>query len=168
MSEKLRTLQELLEYQLKDLHSAEALIIEALPKVISKVRNRGLKKIFELHLEETKGQQYRLEKAADALDVDPSGERCNPMEGYVREITKLIRTEKNKDDLDSGLAAVALKIEEYEVAEYTKAHQYARKLGLHSLAELLSETLDQEKHACRELTQFAEEEIKQELETLEF
>ena len=168
MSEKLRTLQELLEYQLKDLHSAEALIIEALPTVISKVSNGYLKKIFEFHLEETKGQHYRLEKAADALGVDPSGERCNPMDGYVRDIKKLIRTEKHSDDLDSSLAAVALKIEEYEVAEYTKAHQYARKLGLHSLAELLSETLDQEKHACRELKQFAAEGIGRELESLEY
>lgn len=155
MSEKLRTLQELLEYQMKDLHSAETLTIEILPMLISKVRSGELKKIFEIHLEETKGQKYRLEKASDALGIDPAGERCNPMEGYVKEVRKLLAKESNPSALEKGLTDIVRKIEQYEIYEYATAHQYARRLGLHSLAELLAETLDQEKNAERQLKQFA-------------
>lgn len=166
MNEKLRTLQELLEYQLKDLHSAEALTIEVFPMLISKVRSEELKKILEIHLEETKGQKYRLEKAADALGINPAGERCNPMEGYVKELKKLLAKEKNQNNLERGLADVAIKIEQYEIYEYMTAHQYARRLGLHSLAELLAETLEQEKNADKQLKQFTGE--RQEAEALNY
>lgn len=160
-------MQELLEYQLKDLHNAESLILEAFPTIISNISNEELKKALEMHQEETKSQKYRLEKAADALGIDPAGERCTPVEACLREIRKMIRNEKDKLALDAGLSSVLLKIEQYEIAEYTTAHQYARRLGLHSLAELLAETLGQEKDAEKNLKQFGES-VAQEAEPLEF
>lgn len=167
MSEKLRTLQELLEYQLKDLHSAETQAIEVLPMLISVVRNEELKRILEIHLEETKGQKYRLEKASDALGIDPSGERCNPMEGYVKELKKLLAKEKHHAALAKGLINIVRKIEQYEIDEYTTAHQYARRLGLHSLAELLAETLDQEKNTEKQLKLLVRE-VQEEEEALNY
>ena len=64
----LESLQELYVEQLKDLHSAEEQIIEALPKMIEKASHAELRQAFEAHLEE--GEETLKERAdSDVLDA---------------------------------------------------------------------------------------------------
>src|SRR5689334_7709492 len=58
---ELTTLKQLYVDELKDLYSAENQLLKALPKMAAAATEPALKKGFETHLEETKGQVLRLE-----------------------------------------------------------------------------------------------------------
>ena len=74
----LKNLEELFEYQLQDLYSAEDQFTKALPKMAKKAKDPKLKKAFEDHLEETKENKNRLKKICDELSINAKGETCLP------------------------------------------------------------------------------------------
>ena len=57
---------------------------------------------------------------------------------------------------DAALIAAAQRVEHYEIAAYGSAIAFARKLGHDDIADLLAETLEEEKHADSLLTKIAE------------
>ena len=59
--------------------------------------------------------------------------------------------------LDAGLIAAAQAVEHYEIARYGALRSWAEIAGLQDAAELLDETLEEEKDTDALLTQFAEE-----------
>ena len=76
------------------------------------------------------------------------------MEGLVEEGSETIEDGKEKPDAiaDLALIAAAQKVEHYEIASYGSARDWAEQLGLTEHATLLQQTLDEEKHADRLLT----------------
>ncbi|UII21151.1 YciE/YciF ferroxidase family protein [Fulvivirga ligni] len=156
---KMKTLQDLLEHQLKDLYSAETQILDALPKMIDKASNSSLKKAFESHMEETKGQKQRLEQACKVLDIDPDGEKCKAIAGIISEAADFMKENAEPEVMDAGLIAQGQRVEHYEIAGYGTALHYAKKVGAQEVADLLAETLEQEKDADEKLNDLAIEKI---------
>ena len=74
----LESLQDLYLEQLRDLHSAERQIIEALPKMIEQTSHPELRQAFELHLRQTEEQLRRLEQIGIARHAPPSHEIASP------------------------------------------------------------------------------------------
>lgn len=155
---KLNTLEDLFIHDLKDLYNAEKQIVKALPKMARAASSSKLQSAFEEHLEQTRGQVERLERIFDMLDLDSKGKKCKGMEGLLEEGEELISKSKsiNSDVLDAGLIAAAQKVEHYEIAGYGTARTYADLLGHDEAANLLQETLDEEKETDQKLTELAE------------
>ena len=63
----LRTLEDALVDELRDILSAEQQIVESLPKLADAANNPALKKAFESHLTETEGHVDRLKQALKLL-----------------------------------------------------------------------------------------------------
>ena len=57
---------------------------------------------------------------------------------------------------DAGIIMAAQKVEHYEIATYGSLVQFAKTLGMEEAAELLEQTLDEEKGTDEKLTQLAE------------
>ena len=140
----LESLQELYLEQLKDLHSAERQIIEALPKMIKQTKHPELRRGFEMHLEQTKEQLSRLEQIGKRAGQTLTGHKCKGMEGLIEEGEELLEKRADSDVLDAALIAAAQRVEHYEMAGYGCARTYARLLGLDDDAKLLQQTLDEE------------------------
>lgn len=155
-SDKMKTLEDLFEHQLKDLYSAETQLIKALPKMVENAKDDKLKKAFEDHLEETKNQKKRLDEIAAELDIDPKGETCKAMEGLIKEAESFIKEKKDDDVTNAGLIAEAQRIEHYEISGYGTAVRYAKELGHKEIASKLQETLDEEYGADTKLNKMAE------------
>ena len=66
---KLTTLMELLQDQLKDLHSAESQLFKALPKMAKSASAEQLREAFASHLEETRRQLERLQTIGENLGL---------------------------------------------------------------------------------------------------
>ena len=154
---KLNNLKDLLEYELKDLYSAETQITEALPKMVKAAHSSDLKAALESHLEETKNQIVRLEKVASEIGCDLKGEECKAMKGLVKEGEEMIKQKADTPVSDAGLIAAAQRIEHYEMAGYGTVVRYLQMLKFENAARTLSETLDEEKGADQKLTKIAEE-----------
>jgi ferritin-like metal-binding protein YciE len=158
---KIETLEDLLADELKDLYSAENQLVKALPKMAKTARSKELRMAFEEHLEQTKNQVRRLERACDELGLSPRGKKCVGMEGLIEE-GKEIMTNGSKDPaspMEAGLIGAAQKVEHYEIAAYGTASAHARQLGYNSVAQLLDQTLEEEKTTDKKLTKLAENQV---------
>ena len=148
-------LQELLVEELKDLYSAENQIIKALPRMARAAATPQLRRAFELHLRETRGQVKRLDRIGRMLDVKLTGKKCHGMAGLIEEGKEIIQDGFEESALDAGLIGAAQKVEHYEIAAYGTARAHARMLGYRDVGKLLQETLDEEGATDKKLTQLA-------------
>lgn len=159
LSLKIHSLSDVFIQELRDIYSAENQLVDALPKMAEAASCSELKMGFESHLNQTKGQVARLERIFEDLGLDPSGETCEAMEGLISEGKDYINAEGDMAARDSGLIAVAQKVEHYEIATYGTLRTLAKHLNNASAQELLQQTLDEEAATDQKLTSIAESKI---------
>lgn len=153
-----QTLHTLLEKGLLDIYSAEKQLVEALPEVIQAVDNEELEDAINTHLEQTRKQVQRLEKAFERMGLQPeSGEKCMAMEGLIGETRKTIREFQRSPVRDAALIIGAQKIEHYEIAVYGSLCELADVLGDDRLGDLLGRTLEEEEEADELLSEIAKD-----------
>lgn len=153
-------LEEFFVEELKDIYWAEKHLHKNLPKMQNAASSPQLKKAFEDHARVTADQIARLEEVFRFLDQKAEAKKCEAMEGLVNEAQSIIEdTEKNTATRDVALIIAAQKVEHYEIATYGGLAQLANTLGLEKIANLLGETLDEEKETDELLTDIAENDI---------
>jgi ferritin-like metal-binding protein YciE len=152
---KLNTLEDLLLHELKDLYSAETQLVKALPKMAKAASHQELKAAFEDHLEQTEGHVERLDEIAEMLSKKLTGHTCKAMKGLVEEGAELIAEGAAPSVRDAGLIGAAQRVEHYEIAGYGTARCLAEQLGHSEIAELLEQTLEEEKQADENLSELA-------------
>ena len=151
-SANLDNLRKLYLDQLQQLHCAETQITEALPKMIDAATEPQLKEALQSHLGETKGHVSRVEQilreAAGSVDTKKS----KGMAALITEGEDVIKDATDDSVRDAGIIAAAQKVEHYEIAAYGTVRTFAEILGESNHAELLEQTLEEEKHADEVLT----------------
>ena len=147
---------ELFKQELQDLYDAEKQIIQALPKMMEAASSEELKSAFEEHLDQTKEQVKRLDRVFKAIGEKPQSKTCEGMQGLLREGEKMIAEIPKSPVLDAAIIGAAQKVEHYEISGYGTARTMAEMLGQQDAAELLEETLDEEKATDETLTEIAE------------
>ncbi|HMC32170.1 MAG TPA: ferritin-like domain-containing protein [Candidatus Angelobacter sp.] len=154
---KLESLRELFIEELQDLYSAETQIIDALPKMVDQASSPDLKAGFTEHLEQTRQHVRRLDQIFDQLgdDVDRKDKTCKGMQGIIKDNKDLLKTSAEPEVLDAGMIAGAQRVEHYEIAGYGTVRTYAQLLGRNEWAQLLEQTLQEEKDTDKKLTQLA-------------
>jgi ferritin-like metal-binding protein YciE len=113
-------------------------------------------------LTQTETHVERLEQAFEMLGKPARAETCKAMKGLVEEGADIIEEDAEESVHDAGLICAAQKVEHYEIASYGTVVAWAEKLGHSDLAELLSETLEEEKETDEKLTELAESAINAE------
>jgi ferritin-like metal-binding protein YciE len=150
-------LKDLLIDELHDILSSEEQIVEALPEMVIASESPDLKKAFESHLKETKGQIQRLKKIFKFLKVEKKEKFCKATKGLIQECKEVLKDFKTKSPLrDAALISKAQRIEHYEISAYGTVRTFAKELDLDAVAGLLQETLDEEGNADKKLTKIAE------------
>ncbi len=149
-------LQQMFEDQLKDIYWAEKALTKALPKMISKATSQELIDALTEHLEITEDQVTRVEEVFSAIGKKPEAKKCEAMEGLIKEGTEIMESAEEGSALDAGIICAAQKVEHYEIATYGTLVAWAQQLGLQEAADLLEETLNEEKEADTTLTEVAE------------
>ena len=152
---KLENLQQLFVQELRDLYDAETQITDALPKMIEAAHYDQLKNALQEHLDVTRQQIDRLDQIFDILGEDASGQTCKGMKGVIKEGDEIISQGGDNATVDAGIISAAQRVEHYEMAGYGTVRTYAELLGQQEIAQLLQETLDEEKEADETLTQIA-------------
>ncbi len=166
-AKKEKTLTDLFEDGLKDIYYAEKKILAALPKMAKATKTDQLASAFEKHKTETEHQVERLERVFEMLQHQARGKKCPGIEGILEEGKEIMDEFKGTPALDAALLAAAQAVEHYEIARYGTLIAWAEKLGLEDAAELLQETLEEEKNTDQALTKLAETAINQYAEAAE-
>ena len=156
---KVNSLKELYVEELKDTYDAEKQIVKALPKMVKAASTPELQKAFEAHLEQTKGHVQRLEQIFQGLGEEPKAKKCDGMRGILEEGEEVVSEGSEGPVRDAGLIAGAQRVEHYEMAVYGSLKTWAEQLNDGQAAQLLEETLNEEKKADQKLTQIAESSV---------
>lgn len=159
---QINSLNELFVDHLRDMYNMETQITKALPKMVKYASSAELKNAFEEHLEETEKQVERLEQIFEKLGGRARGKKCYGIQGIIEEGGEFLDKDIEEDVRDAALIGAAQRVEHYEMAVYGCARTWAEQLGLHDVAELLQESLNEEKAADQKLTELAEASINQE------
>jgi ferritin-like metal-binding protein YciE len=150
------TLQKLYVEELRDLHSAERQIIQALPRMIKAASAPELKAALQDHLEITKVQLGRLDQIFETLGKKGTGKKCKGMEGVLADGKEILEEDMTPEVLDAAIISAAQHVEHYEMAGYGTVRTYAGLLGDKVAMKLLQTTLDEEGDADHKLTALAE------------
>lgn len=135
-------LKELLVEEMQDLLHAETQLTAALPKMAAAAHDPQLKQAFEKHLEQTRHQVERLQRAFALLGEKAQPKPCKAMLGLVDEGRETIEEGRKKEPLAADLALItaAQKVEHYEISGYGTVRALARQIGALDVAELMSHT----------------------------
>ena len=147
---------------LKDIYWAEKHLTKTLPKMKKKATTDDLKSAIEEHLAQTEEHVSRLERVFEICGKKAQAKKCDAMEGLTKEADSIIEeTEANTMTRDAGIIMAAQKVEHYEIATYGSLVQLAKTLGMNDAAEILHQTLEEEKQADEKLTEIAEWNVNQ-------
>ena len=147
--------------ELRDTYDAEKQLTKALPKMAKAAKSPELRAALSAHLNETLGQIKRLEQVFESLDEKVRGKHCDGIEGIIEEGKSIMEEDFDDATMDACLIAAGQRAEHYEMAAYGTLVAWARGMGHDEAANLLQETLDEEKAADEKLTAIAESGINQ-------
>src|SRR5690349_20477862 len=140
-SRDIRTLDDLFVHELRDIYYAEKQIVQALPEMIEKAKDPGLKQVFKMH------------------GVEAKGVECPAIHGIIEEADEIAGEVDDTKVLDAALIAAAQAVEHYEITRYGTLIAWAKQLGRQDCASVLEETLKEEKAADSKLTSLAERDV---------
>ncbi|MEJ6982190.1 ferritin-like domain-containing protein [Pedobacter sp. P351] len=143
--------------ELKDIYWAEKHLVKELPKMQKAATSTELAAAFEKHTLETQTHIDSLEQVFALMEEKPQAKKCDAMEGLIEEAKSIMEdTDKGSMTRDAGLILAAQKVEHYEIATYGTLRTLAETMGHTKVANLLQQTLDNEKLTDVALTKVAE------------
>jgi len=148
-------LRDLFVDSLKDIYWAEKALTKALPKMAKNATTENLVLAINDHLAVTEEQVRRLEQVFQIVGEKAVAKKCDAMDGLIKEGEGIMEETELGPVRDAGIIAASQKIEHYEIATYGTLVAFAKTLGEDEAAELLAQTLAEEKDADVTLTDAA-------------
>lgn len=145
--------------QLRDAYSAEKQALRAMPRMAKKATAQSLKDALQMHVEQTEQQVERLEQALEKMGARPGRKVCEGMRGIIEEGQHELEDHEKGPLMDALIVAGQQRMEHYEIASYGTMAALAKAAGQAEVAELLAQTLQEEKQTDEKLTQLAEGEL---------
>lgn len=158
-TEEIFDLYDLMLEQLRDLYDGELQQITFLETQSEITESFELNELVTFHHKETKRHAQRIKEVFDILSEHPEGEHCDGIKGLIKESQKLVDRCVNEEVRDAALITAIQHINHYEMAGYGTAIAYAKTLDRHDIAELLLDTLREEKRADMGLSDLAQNQI---------
>ncbi|MGO4820934.1 MULTISPECIES: YciE/YciF ferroxidase family protein [unclassified Flavobacterium] len=154
-SDSAHGLRDLFEVGLKDIYYAEKVLSKNLPKMVKNASTPELVNTLKGQITETKEHVSRLEKIFKTAGIKPEAQKCDAMDGILKETENLMKNTDSGNVRDAGIIASEQKVKHYEIATYGTLHAFAQTLGENKVADLLAMTLNEEKKADAALTTIA-------------
>jgi ferritin-like metal-binding protein YciE len=152
----METGHELFVHGLNDMLDAEQQLVRALDELAADSSREDLQKAFERHGEETRNQVARLEQCFALLSEKPEPTECHGVRGLIAEKKAFAEEYPSPDLIDVFNVGAGAKAETYEICEYESLIEMAREMKHTKVAQLLRQTLKEEKAALKKMEAFSE------------
>lgn len=162
---RISALQDLYIQQLRELYDSEQQALKGLPAAAKTAGSQPLKDALEEHLEQGEEHVSRLKEILDGADKGAKPKKCVGMAGLISELQEILEADIDPEVMDAAIIATVQRIEHYEIAAYGCVCAYARLMGRDEEADILQETLDEEKEADEILTDIADTSVNHEAHT---
>lgn len=150
------SLERLLVHALRDLYQGEQQILPALDRMRARAYDEELEQAFAQHRQETEGHLSRLQRVFRSIGARPKAGKSAAVSAIVSDGERLLARKVNREVRDAWLIATAQRIEHLEIANYGTARTYAETLGYTFAADLLQQSLEEERATDEKLTNLAE------------
>ena len=158
-SKDIKKMDDLFLHTLQDIYYAENKILKSLPEMIENASEGQLKSGLKAHLGETKGHVQRLEQVFQMLGQKAKAVNCPAIDGIIEEAEEVTGEVEDKNVLDAAIIAAGQAVEHYEITRYGSLIAWAKRLGRTDIAQVLEQTLKEEKAADKKLTDIAESKV---------
>ena len=152
----IKTMNDLFVHTLQDMYYAEQQIVKSLPTMIRKSGSSELRNAFQHHLGETEGHVRRLEQVFRMHDQPVKGVDCPAIDGILSEAKDTLSDCGDQEVCDAAMLSAAQAVEHYEITRYGSLIAFAKRLGRGDCADVLEQTLQEEKAADQKLTAISE------------
>jgi ferritin-like metal-binding protein YciE len=150
-------LRDLFISELKSIYYVEKQIVDALGEQADASTTDEVRNAFLRHQEESRVQVERLEEIFRIISIATAEHTTAAIDGLIADARNVVSTtDTGSLTRDAGLIIAAQKIEHYEIAIYGSLLTLANVLGFDQSAELLANTLEEEKTTDHKLTALAE------------
>ena len=157
---KIESLRDLFEVELCYAYDCEQkLVKKGLPTMIEAASSPELRLGLEQHLQETRSQVSRLERVFSIIGAEADTESNDVFDKMTSAVKGAIDETDTTNLRDAALIMCGNMVEHYEIALYGSLVAFATQLGFQDAAQLLQQTLNEEKAADAKLTQLGETRI---------
>lgn len=155
-------LQGLFVNELKGIYYTENNLVDALQEQADAATSDDVRNAFLQHKQETREQAERLEQIFNSLGIEADEMTCNAADGLIDDAQMVVsNTESGSLTRDAGLIIAGQKVEHHEMAAYGSLYTLAQVLGYNEAAQLLQQSLQEEKATDKKLTQLARSFVNQ-------
>lgn len=151
------TLEELFEHELEDIYYAEHELLDVLDELANESQRTEITDALEEHRRVTEGHIDRVERVFNMIGEPPEEEKCEGIQGLVREHESFLQKDPSAEMLDLYNLTAAQKTEHYEIAAYGNLALLADRLGMEDAADLLHDNLEEEEEALETLKRLTED-----------
>ncbi|MCW1923086.1 DUF892 family protein [Luteolibacter arcticus] len=151
----MKTFDDVLAAELKELFSAQRQWLLALPAMIRSSSRSKLAEHFRREARETKRHIERIEEIAEMLGITPRGRVHAPMKELVKAAHEILGDETDGVISDARLIIVAQRVAHLLICGYGTARTLARVLGHEAVEALLATSLAEKEADDRSLTSLA-------------
>ena len=155
---KVKSFQDLFESGLRYAYDCEnKLVDKGIPSMIEASSSPELQRALEEHLQQTRTHITRLERVFSLCGAEAKTEDNDVIDEIIDAADEMVSaTEDGSPIRDAVLIVGGNLVEHYEIAMYGSLSNFAKQLGLNEAANVLQQTLQEEKAADAKLTQIGE------------
>lgn len=158
---KIKNFQGLFETGLRYAYDCEQKLVDkGIPKMIESANSTELRQALEQHLQETRNHVTRLEQVFGIIGAEPKTEDNDVIDEITNAAKDMISATEDGSPLrDAALIVGGNQVEHYEMAAYGSLVSFAQQLGHQQAADILQQTLNEEKAADAKLTAIGERSV---------
>ena len=155
----LRSPEDLLAMELKQIHSAERQLSRALPRLARQVDSDRLREMLDRRREQGAGLIERIEDALEEMQTSKARQKNIVAEALIEDVNEQLGDIEEDALIDAFILAGVQKTEHYCIAAWGTAAALARLLDEDEIVQTMEQALDEGKRFDEEMTKLAEEDI---------
>ncbi|MBV8738733.1 MAG: DUF892 family protein [Alphaproteobacteria bacterium] len=155
----MRSPQELLTSELKEIYSAERQLSRVLPRVAKQVGSPRLREMLDQRREQGAALIEQLDDAFEEMNVSKGRQKNIAAEGLIEDMNQHLDAVDDERFRDPLLLASMQKIEHYCIAAWGTAAAMGRLLKQQKAVQAMEQVLNEGKEFDNEMTRLAEEEV---------
>ena len=151
--------QDLLTQEVKEIHGAERQLSRAIPKLAKAAGSEKLREMLQRRREQGAILIEALDEALEEMEVSKARVKNIAIEGLIEDATQHVDEIDNEKMLDAALIGAVQKVEHYCIAAWGTARSMGQLFGQQKVVDAMERALEEGKKYDQEMTQLAESEV---------
>lgn len=155
----IRSPQDLLAQEIKEIHSAERQLSRALPKLAKSAGSDTLREMLRRRQEQGATLIESLDEAMAEMNVTRGRVKNAAMEGLIEDANQHVEELDDERMLDAALVGAVQKVEHYCIAAWGTARAMGELFGQQKVVEAMQTAIDEGRRYDEEMTKLAQSEV---------